>query len=53
MAKSTQNPQQSNINASNDKIKTSSKGKKSHKAPTGKKKEKLYCVCRTPYDDSK
>lgn len=52
--KSTPNPQQqSNISTSNDKIKTSSKGRKSHKAPTGKKKEKLYCVCRTPYDDSK
>lgn len=53
-AKSNANTQQSQITTSNDKIKTSSnKGRKGQKVPTGKKKEKLYCICRTPYDDSK
>lgn len=31
-----------------------SKGRKSQKGPgSSKKKEKLYCICRTPYDESK
>lgn len=55
-SKSTINPQPNQATSStNEKIKVAvgSRGRKCNKTPMGKKKEKLYCICRTPFDDSK